>query len=63
MYGTTTYELLIDILFSGKSWHNFTKNTMSGLQWGLLNCLNMSWNHPKMLAKALFDGAKAKNMA
>ena len=59
----TTYELLIGIFYSGKSQHNFTRNKMGNFQEDLLKCLNISWNDPEMLAKALFDGAKAKNMA
>ena len=58
---SSTYKLLIDILFSGKSRHNFTKNAMSGFQWGLLKCLNMSWNHPKMLGKSFVWWRKGKS--
>ena len=59
----TTYELLICIFYSGKSQHNFTINKMGNFQGDLLKCLIVSWNDPEMLAKALFDGPKAKNMA
>ena len=57
------HELLMgtrSISYSGKSQHNFTRIKMGNFQRGLLKCLNMSWNHPEMLAKALFDSEKAK---
>ena len=57
-----TYELLIGIFYSGKSQHNFTRNNMGNFQWGLLKCLNISWNDPETRAKALFDDKKAETM-